>query len=87
MSKYISLKAFIVILILSLVVTYGASLMDSLLNSTLLAGESGFPFKYSRSTLFGRGSIDGTMMLLNIAFWFVVIWGIWKVLQKVTSTK
>lgn len=82
-----SKKAFVVILVLSVVVTYGASLVDSLLNSTLLAGESGFPFKYSRSTLFGRGSIDGTMMLLNIAFWFAVILGVWKILQKVTAKK
>lgn len=82
-----SKKAFVVILVLSVVVTYGASLADSLLNSTLLAGESGFPFKYSRSTLFGRGSIDGGMMLLNIVFWFVIILGVWKVLQKVTSNK
>lgn len=87
MSKYISPKAFIIILVLSVVVTYGASLVDSLLNNTLLAGESGFPFKYSRSTLFGRGSINGMMMFLNVAFWFVVILGVWKVLQKVTAKK
>lgn len=78
-----SKKAFVVILILSVVVTYGSSLADSLLNNTLLAGESGFPFKYSRSTLFGRGSIDGLMMFLNIAFWFALIWIIWKAFQKI----
>lgn len=78
-----SKKSFFIILVLSVVVTYGASLADSLVSNTLLAGESGLPFKYSRSTLFGKGSIDGVMMLLNIAFWFVIIWVIWKVLQKV----
>ncbi|MBI2020344.1 hypothetical protein HYS94_02885 [Candidatus Daviesbacteria bacterium] len=82
-----SKKAFIIILILSVVVTYGASLLDALMGNTLLAGESGIPFKYSRSTLFGRGSINYTMMLLNIAFWSVVIWGAWKVLQKVISRR
>ena len=75
-------KAFVVILILSVVMTYGASTVDSLLNNTLLAGESGFPFKYSRGTLFGKGSIDGLMMLINIAFWFVIIWLIWKAISK-----
>lgn len=78
-----SKKAFVVILVLSLVVTYGASLVDSLLNNTLLAGESGFPFKYSSSTLFGRGSINGGTMLLDIAFWFVILFGIWKLSLKV----
>lgn len=82
-----SKKVFVVILVLSVVVTYGGSLVDSIVNNTLLAGESGFPFKYSRSTLFGRGTIDGAMMFLDIAFWFVVIFSIWKVFQKVAFKK
>jgi len=76
-----SKKAFVVILVLSVVLNYTAGFVDALQNNTLLAGESGFPFKDSRGTLFGKGSIDYTMMLLNIAFWFVVIWIIWKVIS------
>lgn len=84
MSRYISKKAFIVILILSLLVTYGVAFADFAFNIT--KGKIGIPLGFSSVSLMGS-STDYTIFLLDIAFWFVVIWGIWKVLQKVTSTK
>lgn len=80
-----SKKAFVVILILSVVVTYGAAFVDALISNTLLAGEAGFPLKFSRGTMFGGGSTNYLLMILNIFFWFVVIWGIWKILQRIKS--
>ena len=80
-------RSFVVISILSLISTYIASTVSAISTGTLLAGESGFPFKDTRATLFGQGSISGPMFILNIAFWFLVILGIWKILQKVVGKK
>lgn len=77
-----SIKAAIIIFILSLVVTYASSFITSLFDSTLLGGEAGFPFKFSSATLFGRGSIDYVMMFANIIFWFFLIFIIWKLFAK-----
>ena len=82
-----SKKSFVVILILSVLVTYGIAFVDDLRRNSLLAGEGGIPFRFSSGTLFGSGSINYLMLILDIAFWFVVIWVIWKILQKVTSKK
>lgn len=84
MSKYISPKAFVVILILSVVVTYGMAFADFAFNIT--KGKIGIPFGFSSVSLMGS-STDYTIFLLDIVFWFVVIWGGWKVLQKFTSKR
>ena len=78
-----SKKSLFVILMLGIVLTYVSSILDAIFNETLLGGKSGFPFKYSSSTLFGGGSIDYGLMLLNIVFWFVVVWITWKLFYKV----
>lgn len=75
-------KSFVVILILSVVTMYGVSIIDAVVNNTLLGGKSGFPFKDSSATMFGEGTTDYLLMALNVIFWFVVIWGIWKILLK-----
>ncbi len=77
-----SKKAFIIILVLGVVASYIASIIDALVSGTLIAGESGFPFKDSRGTLFGEGSVNNLMFILDIIFWFAVIWGIWKLIKN-----
>lgn len=79
--KYMSKKAFVVILVLSVVVTYGVAFIDDLRRNSLLAGEGGVPFRFSSGTLFGSGSINYLMLLIDIAFWFVVIWIIWRIIS------
>lgn len=74
-------------LVLSVPVTYVAAFGDALRSNTLLAGESGLPFKYSRGTLFGSGTINYVMMLIDIIFWFVALLLIWKVLTKIFNKK
>lgn len=81
-----SKKAFFLILVLSVVVTYGMAIIDALRRNSFLAGEAGVPFRFSSSYFFGE-STDYVMLILNIAFWFAVIWLIWKALQKVVSKK
>ncbi len=72
-------KLFVVILILSVVAMYVASIINAIATNTLIAGESGFPFKDSRATMFGTGTTNYFLMTLNTFFWFVVIWIIWKI--------
>lgn len=65
-----------------MVVTYGAAFLDAIRRNSLLAGEAGFPFRFSSSYFFGE-STNLLMLALDIAIWFIVIWGIWKVISKV----
>lgn len=76
-----SKKSFVVILILSVVVTYGVAFMDAMVNTS--ANQAGLPFKFGGYVLFGEASTNYPLLILDIAFWFVVIWGSWKVLLKV----
>ncbi len=78
-------KAFIVIFVLSVVVTYGVAFMEGLMGGHFLA-YGGVPFRFASGSFLG-GSTDNLMLLLDIAFWFIIIWGVWKVLQKVTARK
>lgn len=80
-------KVFVVILVLSVVVTYGAAFMDVLLSGSVVAGKSGIPFRFGSSSLFGGSGIDYPILLVDIVFWVFVIWGIWKLLQKVSGKK
>ena len=79
-----SKKAFVVILVLSVVVTYGVAIIDALIRNSLLAGEAGFPFRFSSSYFFGE-STNFLMLILDIVFWFIIIWLIWKLLYKMFS--
>lgn len=75
-------KSFVVILILSVTTVYGSSIVDAIFSGTLLGGRSGFPFKDSSTTMFGGGTTNYFLTVLNILFWFLIILGIWKVLPK-----
>jgi len=80
-----SKKAFVVILISSVVVTYGMAIMEALMNSS--ANQAGLPFKFGSYALFGTASTNYPFLLLDIVFWFVIIWGTWRLLQKVTAKR
>jgi len=75
-----SKKSFVIILILSVVATYGAASLDFAFNISkgILIG---LPFGFSSLNFFGSET-KSTMLLLDIVFWFIVIWGIWKVLLR-----
>lgn len=76
-----SKKSFVVVLILSVVVTYGVAFIEGLAGNHFLA-YGGVPFRFASGSFLG-GSTDGLMLVLDIAFWFVAIWGIWKLISKV----
>jgi len=70
-------------LVLSVIATYTASIVDSFINGTFLAGASGLPFKYSRGTLFGHGTVDYPLFAVDVVFWFIVISILWIGIKKV----
>lgn len=76
-----SKKSFIVILILSVVVTYGVAFVEGLIGGHFLA-YGGVPFRFASGSFLG-GSTDNLMLILDIAFWFVVIWLALKVISKI----
>lgn len=73
-------KSFVVILILSVITTYGLGIIDALANSS--ANQAGLPFKFGSYALFGTARTNYSILILDIIFWFAVIWGIWKIFQK-----
>lgn len=73
-------KTFLVIFGLSPVTTYGLAFVDHLANES--KGSVGLPFGFSRFNFFGAET-DQVMLILDIAFWFVVIWITWRMLLKV----
>ena len=73
-------KTFIIILGLSVVVTYTIALMDYVLN--ISQGKIGLPLGFSRFNFFGSET-DYPSLTLDLVFWFVVIWLVWKFLLKV----
>lgn len=77
--KSMTKKSFVVILTLSLITTYIAAFVDESVNLT--KNPTGFPFGFASFNFLG-GSNNNFMLVLDITFWFLVIWGIWKVLPK-----
>ena len=77
-----SKKSFVIILVLSVVVTYGVAVIDVLINGNILAGKSGFPFRFGSTSLFGGSEINYPIFILDIVFWFVVIFVGWKLISK-----
>lgn len=72
-------KSFVIILVLSVVATYGVASLDFAFN--ISKGLIGLPFGFSSFNFFGSET-ENTMLLLDIAFWFLVIWGIWKLIKR-----
>lgn len=84
-----SKKVFFIILVLGVIIWFVSALSQGILGTLFdfnpLAGScqvTGFPFATCTNSYDG---LPIAYYLLNIAFWFGIIWVIWKVLQKVLS--
>jgi hypothetical protein len=75
-----SKKSAVIILILSVVVTYGVAIMDFVFNIT--SGEVGLPFGFSRFN-FLSSETNLMNLILDIIFWFLILLIGWIFLQKV----
>lgn len=80
-----SKKSFIIILVLSVIVTYGVMFSQAFITNNLIAGSGGFPFAFTSSSLFSTPSTDYSMLTLDIIFWFVILFVIWSLIKKVSS--
>lgn len=76
-----SKKAFGFILILSVVGTYVIAILDIWINKS--KNIAGLPLGFSSLGSFLGGSTDYLMLVLDIVFWFVITWGIWKMFKIV----
>ena len=75
-----SKKGFVIILILSVIVTYGVAIVEGLMGNHFLA-YGGIPFRFTFGSFLG-GTNNNLMLMLDIIFWFVVIFGIWKLFRS-----
>lgn len=84
-SEYMSKKAFAVILILSVVVTYLTQVIQAFMGGecSVFGGKCGFPLVFSSASFLDSPEIDYKLFLLDAIFWFIVIFGIWKIYLKV----
>jgi Co/Zn/Cd efflux system component len=73
--KIISVKEFVVILGLGVVITYAVAFLDFSLN--ISKGAIGLPLGFSRFNFFGAET-NGIFLLVDIAFWFLIVWGTWR---------
>lgn len=73
-------KEFGIILVFSVILTYGATFVDEIINVS--KNTTGLPFGFASLNFMG-GSTNNITLILDIIFWFAVIFGIWKLLQKV----
>ena len=74
-----SLLGYFGLFILSVIITYGMAVVDEILNPA--KNPTGIPFGFASFNFLG-GSNDGLMLVLDVAFWFVIILGGWKLVKK-----
>ena len=74
-----SKKLAVIIFILSTLIAIVGPVIAFSLSIPII--NDGFPFKWSTFNFLGSNTDYGAL-LMDIIFWFIVIWGIWKVLPK-----
>ena len=90
-----SKKSFVVILILSVVIWYISRIAQALVEMFILNIPSISPYPTSNTetgypVALNLNEPNNTIYvyyIINIAFWFLFIWGVWKILQKTYRKK
>jgi len=77
-------KVFFISIILSVVLAIILPVIAFALGITAIS--YGFPLKWTTFSFLGSHT-DYTSLILDIIFWFLVIWGIWKVFKKTSKKK
>ncbi|MFH0936885.1 MAG: hypothetical protein V1808_01170 [Candidatus Daviesbacteria bacterium] len=72
----------IVFLVLSMIVTYAVAILQ--FTTGRMSNGGGFPFSFSSFNFLGSET-DNVMLILDIIFWFVVLFGIWTLIRKVLT--
>ena len=77
-------KKVVILLILSVVVTLVIGLGDFAMNQNSI--QAGFPFKFTSAALmFGNAETNYLILVLDIIFWFIILYIIWTLIKKLTS--
>jgi len=71
-----SKKSFFVILVLSVVITVGIPF--------IYFENNGFPLQFTSFNLLGSET-NYLNLIFDIVFWFVIIWGVWKLITKISK--
>lgn len=74
-----SIKAGLLILIASFLITCGIAMFGFIIESPYLG--DGFPFKFSTFNLLGSDT-NYAMLFTDIAFWFVITWLSWYSIKR-----
>ncbi len=74
-----SKRSTITILLLSIFTTFGVAIIGFITRNELFS--NGFPFKFTSFNFFGSET-NYFMIILNIIFWYAVIWLVSKVIQN-----
>ncbi len=72
--------SFVVITVLSVLITYLLPYLN--LFFPINTGVFGFPLQYGTSSFFGGSSFEQLPFLVDVGFWFVVVWSVWVVFKK-----
>lgn len=81
-----SKKAFVVILVLSVAVTYLTPALQILISGLSFIGKDrGLPFNFVRYSFSGYSTYTVGFFVLDVIFWFVIIFFIWKVLLRISK--
>lgn len=79
-----SKKSGMIILVLSVVVTWLVKEVQGVLNFSLGGLDMGLPLTFYKCSFISSCSISYVMLLVDIVFWFVVIWFTWaQVIKRV----
>lgn len=77
-----SKKAFFLILVLSVVVTWLTKEVMGVLNFTLGGLNAGLPFNFYQCSFISSCNINYVLLVADTVVWFMIILIIWKLLQK-----
>lgn len=79
-----SKKTFVIIGVLSVVVTYGLAILDFVINTS--KNTVGIPFGFSTFNFFGA-EMNSVNVSLNIIFWFIILFLIQQLINKLFGKK
>ena len=83
--KVTSKKAFLIILGLSIVITWLTKEIGGVLNFSLGGLKAGLPLNYYQCSFISSCNTYYLQLVVDIIFWFLVIFIAWKLLGKITQ--